>query len=87
MRMRGERRSPGPQGCSDSRTHGPGPGTVAAHGRAVPGAALSAAVGLRNRIAHEYGGLELGKVYVAARDDLGDLDAYADVVGRIRLES
>jgi uncharacterized protein YutE (UPF0331/DUF86 family) len=46
---------------------------------------LSAAVGLRNRIAHEYGGLDLRKVYVAARDDLGDLDAYADAVAKARL--
>ena len=47
--------------------------------------ALSAAVGLRNRIAHEYGGLDLRRVYVAARDDLGALDAYADVLARARL--
>ena len=38
---------------------------------------LAAAVGLRNRIAHEYGGLDLGLVYEAARDDLGDLEAFA----------
>lgn len=47
--------------------------------------ALSAAVGLRNRIAHEYGGLDLHKVYVAARDDLGDLDAYANALAKARL--
>ncbi|MFN2427101.1 MAG: DUF86 domain-containing protein [Candidatus Binatia bacterium] len=48
---------------------------------------LGAAVGLRNRIAHEYGGLDLEKVYAAARDDLGDLDAYADAVARARLQA
>jgi uncharacterized protein YutE (UPF0331/DUF86 family) len=34
---------------------------------------LAAAVGLRNRIAHEYGGLDLRLVYEAARDNLDDL--------------
>lgn len=48
--------------------------------------ALSAAVGLRNRIAHEYAGLDLAKVYAAARDDLGDLDAYADMLAAARLQ-
>lgn len=48
---------------------------------------LGAAVGLRNRIAHEYGGLDLVKVYAAARDDLGDLDEYADTVALARLEA
>lgn len=38
---------------------------------------LSAAIGLRNRIAHQYGTLDLGLVYEAARDDLGDLEAFA----------
>jgi uncharacterized protein YutE (UPF0331/DUF86 family) len=38
---------------------------------------LAAAVGLRNRIAHEYGLLDLRLVYEAARDDLGDLEALA----------
>lgn len=52
---------------------------------AVLANALSAAVGLRNRIAHEYGGLDLQKVYEAARDDLGDLDAYADALAKARL--
>ncbi|MBI5503298.1 MAG: DUF86 domain-containing protein [Deltaproteobacteria bacterium] len=47
--------------------------------------ALCAAVGLRNRIAHEYGGLDLRKVYVAARDDPGDLDAFADALAKTRL--
>jgi len=47
---------------------------------------LGAAVGLRNRIAHEYGGLDLEKVYAAARDDLGDLETYADAVARARLQ-
>lgn len=46
---------------------------------------LSAAIGLRNRIAHEYGGLDLRKVYAAARDDLGDLDAYVDAVAASHL--
>jgi uncharacterized protein YutE (UPF0331/DUF86 family) len=46
---------------------------------------LSAAVGLRNRIAHEYGGLDLRKVYDAARDDLGDLEAYVDLLAKTRL--
>lgn len=47
--------------------------------------ALSAAVGLRNRIALEYGGLDLATVYAAARDHLGDLDAYADALAKARL--
>ncbi len=38
---------------------------------------LAAAVGLRNRIAHEYGSLDLRLVYEAARDDLDDLLAFA----------
>ncbi len=47
---------------------------------------LAAAVGLRNRIAHEYGRLDLGRVYEAARDDLGDLESFAAVVaGAYRL--
>ena len=41
---------------------------------------LAAAVGLRNRIAHEYGGLDLRKVHAAATDDLGDLEAFTGVV-------
>lgn len=57
--------------------HGVIPGPLAAN--------LSAAIGLRNRIAHEYGGLDLRKVYAAARDDLGDLDAYVDSVAASRL--
>jgi uncharacterized protein YutE (UPF0331/DUF86 family) len=48
---------------------------------------LSAAVGLRNRIAHEYGGLDLGKVYDAVRRDLGDLDDFAAAVAAARLAS
>jgi uncharacterized protein YutE (UPF0331/DUF86 family) len=48
---------------------------------------LSAAVGLRNRIAHEYTGLDLDKVYAAARDDLADLDAYANVIASTRLKA
>lgn len=46
---------------------------------------LSAAVGLRNRIAHEYGTLDLGKVYDAVQADLGDLDLFAAGVATIRL--
>ena len=38
---------------------------------------LSAAVGMRNRIAHQYGTLDLARVYAAARDDLGDLESLA----------
>ena len=48
---------------------------------------LSAAIGLRNRNAHEYGGLDLRKVYAAARDDLGDLDSYVDSVAASRLSA
>ena len=47
---------------------------------------LSAAVGLRNRIAHQYGTLDLRRVYVAARDGLDDLDAFARAVS-LALES
>lgn len=46
---------------------------------------LGAAVGLRNRIAHEYGDLDLSKVYDAVRDNLGDLDAYAAAVADTKL--
>jgi uncharacterized protein YutE (UPF0331/DUF86 family) len=47
---------------------------------------LAAAVGLRNRIAHEYGRLDLGRVYEAARDGLGDLESFAAVIaGAYRL--
>jgi uncharacterized protein YutE (UPF0331/DUF86 family) len=41
---------------------------------------LAAAVGLRNRIAHEYGRLDLQRVYEAARDDVGDLESFAAVI-------
>lgn len=41
---------------------------------------LAAAVGLRNRIAHGYGALDLRLVFEAARDDLGDLEALARAV-------
>jgi uncharacterized protein YutE (UPF0331/DUF86 family) len=41
---------------------------------------LAGAVGLRNRIAHEYGKLDLHRVYEAARDDLGDLEELAGAV-------
>ena len=43
---------------------------------------LAAAVGLRNRIAHEYGLLDLRLVYEAARDDLGDLEALAAALAK-----
>jgi uncharacterized protein YutE (UPF0331/DUF86 family) len=43
---------------------------------------LAGAVGLRNRIAHEYGGLDLEFVYAAARDDMSDLQAFAACVAR-----
>jgi uncharacterized protein YutE (UPF0331/DUF86 family) len=47
---------------------------------------LAAAVGLRNRIAHEYGRLDLRRVYEAARDDLGELESFAAVIaGAYRL--
>jgi len=38
---------------------------------------LNGAVGLRNRIAHQYGTLDLERVYLVARDDLGDLEWFA----------
>ncbi len=41
---------------------------------------LAASVGLRNRIAHEYGLLDLRLVYEAARDDLGDLERLAAAI-------
>jgi len=41
---------------------------------------LAAAVGLRNRIAHEYTGLDLRRVFTSARDHLADLDAFAAAV-------
>ncbi len=44
------------------------------------GRRLAAAVGLRNRIAHEYGTLDLTLVFEAASDDLGDLLALAAAV-------
>ena len=41
---------------------------------------------LRNRIVHEYGRLDLQRVYEAARDDLGDLESFAAAVaGAYRL--
>lgn len=43
---------------------------------------LAAAVGLRNRIAHQYGTLDLALVFGAARDDLGDLEAFAAMAAR-----
>lgn len=46
---------------------------------------LGAAVGLRNRIAHEYGGLDLAKVYEAVRCDLGDLDEFAAAAAAVEL--
>ena len=41
---------------------------------------LAGAVGLRNRIAHQYAELDLARVYRAARDDLADLDGFAGAV-------
>lgn len=41
---------------------------------------LAGAVGLRNRIAHEYGHLDLTLVYDAAQNDLGDL---VDLAGAV----
>ncbi len=41
---------------------------------------LAAAIGLRNRIAHEYGALDLDLVFEAARDNLVDLLAFAAIV-------
>ncbi len=38
---------------------------------------LAAAVGLRNRIAHQYTTLDLALVLAVVRDDLADLDAFA----------
>jgi uncharacterized protein YutE (UPF0331/DUF86 family) len=46
---------------------------------------LGGAVGLRNRIAHEYGELDLAKVHAAVRRDLGDLDQFAAAVAAARL--
>jgi uncharacterized protein YutE (UPF0331/DUF86 family) len=48
-------------------------------------ARLAAAVGLRNRIAHEYGTLDLSRVYEVARDDLGDLEAFARALSTVLL--
>lgn len=85
------------QGCSDLALHvladhGVG---VAADARAAYGLLadaglvdrdlsrrLAAAVGLRNRIAHEYTRLDLGRVYAIARDELGDLEAFAAAMAR-----
>jgi uncharacterized protein YutE (UPF0331/DUF86 family) len=41
---------------------------------------LAAAVGLRNRIAHEYGALDLKRVYELVRDELGDLESFASTI-------
>lgn len=41
---------------------------------------LASSVGLRNRIAHEYGHLDLRRVYEVARDELGDLESLAAAV-------
>lgn len=52
---------------------------LATHALVEPelGRKLAAAVGLRNRIAHEYGTLDPIRVFQAARDDLPDLEAFA----------
>jgi len=47
---------------------------------------LGASVGLRNRIAHEYGGLDMGKVYDAVIRDLGDLEEFAAAGARVGLK-
>ncbi len=41
---------------------------------------LAAAVGLRNRIAHEYTKLDLVRVYEAARDNIGELEQFAAAI-------
>jgi len=41
------------------------------------GVRLSAAIGLRDRIAHQHGALDLGLVHAAARDGLSDLEDLA----------
>lgn len=38
---------------------------------------LAGAIGLRNRIAHQYDRIDLGLVFAAARDELTDLEAFA----------
>lgn len=38
---------------------------------------LSVAVGMRNRIARQYGTLDLDRVYAMARDEVGELEALA----------
>lgn len=43
---------------------------------------LAAAVGLRNRIAHQYGTLDLARVFEAAREDIGDLEAFAAIAAK-----
>ena len=43
---------------------------------------LAGAVGLRNRIAHEYGTLDLRLVFEAARDDAPDLEAFVREMSR-----
>ena len=49
---------------------------------------LMAAVGLRNRIAHQYGSLDLQRVYDVAKGDLGDVEALsAAVAAAYRLDS
>jgi uncharacterized protein YutE (UPF0331/DUF86 family) len=48
---------------------------------------LGGAIGLRNRIAHEYGTLDLAKVFEAVRRDLGDLDDFAAAAASVRLPS
>lgn len=57
--------------------------SLLAQGAVIPrelATALAAAIGLRNRIAHQYGTLDLALVFEAARDDLGDLGRFADAV-------
>lgn len=44
------------------------------------GERLSAAIGMRDRIAHQYGTLDLALVHAAARDGLSDLEDLAAVL-------
>lgn len=41
---------------------------------------MSAAMGLRNRIAHEYGRLNLRRVHAIAANELDDLEAFAEAM-------
>jgi uncharacterized protein YutE (UPF0331/DUF86 family) len=43
---------------------------------------LGAAAGFRNLVAHQYGVVDPARVYAMAAEELGDLLAFCDVVGR-----